>query len=226
MKVGIVVAVVREFEAFLEDSSLKVELIKSNHHDVYKTLINNNEVFVINSGYGEIDASAATQLLISEFDCEMILNYGVVGALKKELKVKDLFLIDKVVHYDYDVSQIDPVRPHQYNEFKDEFIPTNKELDNKIIKLMPNIKCCICASGDKFIVDKAIKEDLSNQFDASICDMESAAIIRTSYKNRIPCASIKCISDTYDGDGKDYESNVVESSSKAFNLIKNLLQII
>src|SRR5574344_1130897 len=78
-EIGVVVAILRELLAFLNDSSIKSELIKVGKREVYKSIINNNEVYFIKSGWGEIDASSATQILVSNFKCEYILNYGVVG---------------------------------------------------------------------------------------------------------------------------------------------------
>lgn len=222
-KIGIIVAVKDEFESFLKDNSFKIEKVDTTCFDVEKTIINDNEIYVLRSGYGEIDASAGTQFLISIFGVEYILNYGVVGALKSGLKVQDLFLIEKVVHYDFDASSIDGTRIGEYLDIKDIYMKTDSSLNQKVIKLMPNISPVICASGDKFIADMNFKKKLVDEFDASICDMESAAIIRICLKNKIPCVAIKCISDTLEGTGKDYLENVSASSKIAFNLLKKFL---
>ncbi len=222
-KIGIIVAVKKEFASFLEDNSFKIEEFKVGSFDVEKTTINNNEIYVLMSGCGEIDASAATQFLISVFNVDYILNYGVVGALKPELKVEDLFLVESVVHYDFDISKIDGTKVGQYSEFKDVYMSTNSFLNKKIIELMPSISPVICASGDKFVDDIVFKKQLVKDYDASICDMESAGIVRTCFKNKVPCLAIKCISDTLYGNGEDYLENVSNSSKKAFELIKKFL---
>ncbi len=222
-KIGIIVAVKDEFNSFLKDNSFEIEKVNNTCFEVDKTVINNNEIYVLRSGYGEIDASAGTQFLISVFGVEYVLNYGVVGALKPGLKVQDLFLIDKVVHYDFDASSVDGTRVGEYLDIQDVYMKTSSFLNDKIIELMPTISPVICASGDKFIVDKALKKKLDDEFNASICDMESAAIIRVCIKNKVMCAAIKCISDTLEGAGKDYLENVSASSKKAFDLLKKLL---
>lgn len=222
-KIGIVVAVVREFKSFLEDRDFTTEMIKVNHHEVFKFILADKEVYIIRSGNGEIDASAATQLLITKFDCEYIFNYGVTGALDKNLTTKELFVVNKVLHYDYDVSMVDPLKPHQYYEFKDEYIKTDSELKDFVLNNYKNTQEVICASGDKFITDKSFKEELNKIYGAQICDMESAGIVRTCYKNRVKCLIIKSISDVYDGDNNDYEENVIESSNRAFKLLKDTL---
>jgi len=222
-KIGIAVAVLREFKAFLEDNSFKTTKIETKSRDVYKAIINGNEVYFLQSGYGEIDASASIEFLISKFDCNIILNYGVVGALREGLRVKTVYYVTKVVHYDFDISGVDPVKKTQYLDYSDIYIPVSDKLINLVRNIDPTIEGVVLASGDKFIVDKTIKKQLSIDYDAAICDMEGAAIARTTDKNKVDCLLIKCVSDTFGGTGEDFASNVVSSSKIAFNLIKKII---
>ena len=224
MKIGLIVAIEGELLAMLDSNSFKYEETIENCFKVIKTIINSNEVYIVKSGCGEIDASSATQFLITKYSVDLILNFGIVGALKRDLKVSDLFLVKKVVHYDYDTSKIDGTKVAQYLEFNDVYMETKGELYKKIYGIMPSIKNVICASGDKFIEDKVVKERLANLYDASICDMESAAIVRICFKNNIEAIIIKCISDTFDGDAKEYMTNIKNSSKKAFSLLQTFLE--
>lgn len=224
MKIGLIVAIEGELLAMLDSNSFKYEETIENCFKVIKTIINSNEVYIVKSGCGEIDASSATQFLITKYSVDLILNFGIVGALKRDLKVSDLFLVKKVVHYDYDTSKIDGTKVAQYLEFNDVYMETKGELYKKIYGIMPSIKNVICASGDKFIEDKVVKERLANLYDASICDMESAAIVRICFKNNIEAIIIKCISDTFDGDAEEYMTNIKNSSKKAFSLIQTFLE--
>lgn len=222
MKIGIVIAIARELKAFLE-SDFQITVIKDHYHEIFKTEINGNEVYALKSGYGEIDAAAATQVLISKYDCEIILNFGVVGALDRALRVDDLFVVTKTCNYGYDVSPIDPVKEHQYEEFSDEYIPLDAGLINDVKALFPSIKEAVCASSDRFVEDKALKLDLNSRLGCNICDMEIAAIARIAYLNNVRALSIKCISDTFDGDGGDFNTNVSRSADKAFKLMKEFI---
>ena len=152
---------------------------------------------------------------------ELILNFGVTGALDPSLKVSDLFVVNKCLNYDFDTSCVDPVRKHQYMEFEDEFMPLDRQLI-KFVKGIRDIKEVNCASGDQFVEDKKEKEKRF-ALNCQICDMELAAIVRVCFLNNVKCLSIKCISDAYDGDGSDFITNVRISSDKAFNLISEIL---
>ncbi len=222
MNIGIIIAIEREMKAFL-DNGKNIEEIKVNNRLVYKTEMFNHTVYAIKSGYGIIDAASATQLLITKFDVELVLNFGVTGALRKELKVEDLFIVKKALNYGFDTSCIDPVKEHQYLEYKDEFIPLCDEYIDIVKEICPNIELAVVASGDKFIESKEDKEMLRNK-GCNICDMEIAAIARVCNLANIKCLSIKCISDSYDGDGSDFIKNVTNSAKKAFDVIVRILK--
>ncbi len=222
MKIGIVIAVVRELKSFLE-SDYEVRIEKVNNKDVYLTTINNNLVYAIQSGMGKIDAASATQLLITKYDCDIIINYGVTGALDKSLKVDDLFVVEKTCNYDLDTTDIDPVKKYQYADQKDEYIYLDKDLIKKVKALDNKLVNATVASGDKFISDKKEKERLNTEIKCNICDMEIAGIARVCALCNVPCMSIKCISDTFDGSGLDFEKNVTSSANKAFQILKKFL---
>ena len=221
MKTGLLIAIESELKAFLE-SGAEITSEERWGRTVYHTRIGENEVTAFCSGAGEIDAAAGTQLLISGFGCRQILNFGVTGALDPSLKVEDLFVARKVCHYDFDCSAIDPVRPHQYLEFPDEFIPLDDALAEKALASEPGLREAAVASGDRFVEDRAFKRELFS-LGCQICDMELAAIARVCWLNGVPCLSVKCISDTYEGGSGDFLTNVQRSAEKAFRVLRGIL---
>ena len=221
MKIGIVIAIERELEAFLK-SNYEIDTLDDGCFTCFRTTINNNEVYAIKSGWGLIDAAMATQYLITKYDVEAILNFGVTGALDPSLKVSDLFYVSKCVNYDFDTSCIDDVEKHQYGDMKDMFIYLDEGLIELLKSINPDVKEAVDASGDIF-VEKREDKEARFALGCNICDMEIAAIARVSFLNNVKCLSIKCISDEYDGDGQDFEKNVRTSADKAFRLIEQLL---
>ena len=103
MKIGLLIAIRRELEAFLNSGEERMEETVCGR-TVYRTRMEGHDVYAVQSGCGEIDAAAATMLLIERFGCEIVLNFGVTGALEADLKVEDLFVAEKVWHYDFDVT--------------------------------------------------------------------------------------------------------------------------
>lgn len=223
MKIGIVIAVPKELSSFL-NSKFEIKTIDDGVRTTYKVEAGENEVFVTTSGYGEIDASSATQFLITKFNVETILNYGVTGALSPDLQVKDLFVVEKTINHGYDISQIENVKPHQYLGYETEYITLSKRLIDFAKSLYPDLKNATVASGDRFIELREDKNYLFNSLGCDICDMEIAGIAKTCDTNKIPCLSIKCISDTLDGNGQDFHKNVEYSASLAFKIIQQIIE--
>ncbi|MBR1507089.1 MAG: 5'-methylthioadenosine/S-adenosylhomocysteine nucleosidase [Eubacterium sp.] len=224
MKIGIIIAIERELKSFLESGhDITEEFVAGK--TVYRTEMYGHDVYAVRSGYGEIDAAASTQLLILHTGCDIVINFGVAGAIVPGLKVDDLFLVEKVCHYDYDVSPIDPVKKHQYEEYPDEFIRLDAGLQNMVIEKMPSVRTVTVASGDRFVELVEDKQQLAS-LGCQICDMEIAAIARISLQNKVKCLSIKCISDTYEGDGGDFNTNVIKSAVKAFAMLREVLQLL
>jgi len=221
MKIGLIIAIERELKSFLEYGN-NYETENVNNRLVYKTKINNHEIYAMKSGYGIIDASSATQLLITKYGIDMIVNFGVSGALVTGLKVSDIFVVTKALNYDYDVSPIDPVKLHQYEEYDDEYIPLDKDLVQFCKDVDSNLVEATVASGGKFI-DKMDQKIELREKGCNICDMEIAGIARVCNIAGIKCLSIKCISDTFEGDGGDFNTNVIAAAKVAFDVILKVL---
>ena len=222
MKIGMIIAIERELMAFLNSGS-EIRTVQVGGRAVYLTSRKGHEICAVLSGCGEIDAAAATELLILWGGCDVILNFGVTGALEPSLRVEDLFVVGKTCHYDFDISPIDPVKKHQYAEFPDEFIPLDPDLVRLAKTKMPSLRETAVASGDRFVVLREDKEAL-RALGCSLCDMEIAAIARTCFRGGVRCLSIKCISDAFDGDGADFEKNVRRSAALAFQAIDQILE--
>ncbi len=222
MRIGMLVAVDRELEALRsvgEDMSEEVVAART----VYRFELEGNEVFAVRSGCGAVDAAAGTMLLIARYDCEVIINFGATGALREDLKVNDLFIVEKAYQYDFDTSAVDPVKPGQYIEYPDEFIPLDTEVVDAVKERFPELKPVVAASGNRFVADREEKIRLRNM-GCAIVDMEVGAIARVCERCKICCVSVKCISDTFDGDGRDFNTNINRSAEKAYVVLRKMLR--
>ena len=225
MKIGLLIAIDRELAAFLQSGEERTEETVAGR-TIYKTRMEGHEVCAVRSGCGEIDAAAATMLLIVHCGCELIMNFGVTGALREDLKVEDLFVAEKVWHYDFDLTSFgDFIKVGQYQEYPDEFIPLDAGLVQMVTERIPGIRKIAVASADKFVEDRAEKLRL-RESGCGLCEMELAAIARVCERSGVRCLSIKCISDAFDGTGADFEKNVKNSAEKAFLVIREVLKSI
>lgn len=220
-KIGMVIAV--EIQSALKKYADRLESMNVTGYKVYKVQLNDKQLFIVQSGAGEIRAGAAAQMLISSFSVELIVNYGVVGALTDELTVTRTCVVEKAVHYDMDTSEADHCEVGRYLEYNDIYLPTTPQYVQMIINYDNTIKPVICASGDKFIADEKEKKNLHKNFNADICDMESAAIILVCDLNRIPNLIIKTVSDSITGGAAEFRSNVEKAADLCIKIVDKLL---
>lgn len=220
MKIGLIIATEEEYETLVAGFKIKA----SEENDIYNTfhfVVNGNDIYGARSGIGEIAATSLTQYLITKYGVELIFNYGVCGALKKTLAREDVVLVKGVVHYDFDISQIDPIEKGRYPEFEMPLIPTSLKYRELVKTIIPNMKEVVCASGDKFIASEKIQNELVNEFDADICDMESAGIVLTAIKNKVDIISLKGVSDS--ASDNEYSEFAKRASEVVFEVLKEII---
>ena len=182
-----------------------------------------NVLNVVHCGVGEIAASAATQYAISVLGCDVIVNFGIVGGLTKEMLVSKLCIVEKIVHYDFDISADCDYVVGQYSKFGNEFIPATQELLNNALDIEPTLKKVVVASGDKFVAGKRKKHKLHKKFNADICEMEAAGIALTCIKNDVPFMMIKCVSDSLCEGIGEFMQNFLSTAETCLDLTDKIV---
>ena len=197
-KIGIIVAMKSEFEQLYNKIGSRVETIKSGIREVYHYKRNNLDIYVTDTAEGEIAAASMTQYLITKFDVDMILNFGLCGSLNKDIKCTDLVVVKNLVHYQFDITGLNPdMMVGQYMGEESNVFTTDTKL-RELLNNVANLREVTVASGDQFVSNSEVKGRLVKDFNADICEMESAGIIITCKSNNIPCLLIKLISDNAD----------------------------
>ncbi|MDR3111825.1 MAG: 5'-methylthioadenosine/S-adenosylhomocysteine nucleosidase [Elusimicrobiota bacterium] len=197
-----------------------------------KTFFYNENAIVIKSGIGQICAVDAVSSLISflggKQNLECIINVGLCGSLVGEkYKVGDILMVKDVVDYDFDISKIDGLKPGQYPGYESVFFEADLSYFNSLKEIYGDkIKAVRCASGDKFIADKNTQDSLVKNFDADICDMESAAIAIIAKKYGIPAIIIKAVSDVVNDESfqKTYQNSTKTVTRNYIGVLKIILE--
>ena len=184
---------------------------------------NGNDVVVVRSGIGKVNAAVCAQILADTFHADAIINTGIAGSLKNEINIGDIVLSTDAIQHDMDAQGFGyapgVIPQMEVSDF---------QADEKLIELAK--KCCaeVCpdiqvftgrvVSGDQFISDKKKKEWLSSQFEGLCAEMEGAAIAQASYLNHVPFLIIRAISDKADDsatmDYPEFEAMAAENSVK------------
>ncbi|MBP5308790.1 MAG: 5'-methylthioadenosine/S-adenosylhomocysteine nucleosidase [Clostridia bacterium] len=224
-KIGMIAAMNGELNAMLEKMEGLEELPVKHEKKVLFSKYGDKEIYMTESGVGEIFSASAAQHLISSYGVEAIVNFGVCGSLSKELGLKKTVLVKGVVHYEMDTSAIDGVEVGRYTCFPSVVIPTDGDLYAKALSLNPSLYGAICASGNKFIESAEDKKYLRDTFGADVCEMEAAGIALTCHANGIPCLLVKAVSDG-EGGAEEFHRTVDEAARVYTDLVLNLIKII
>ena len=219
MKIGIFTAMEKEAVSFLKPDTHKIQV---GGFSVYKLKLGKHDAYLCcPPTVGEIGAAAACQLLISQFHVDIILNFGVVGALNKNTSLLSTVYVESVVHYGMDLSEVDNIPVGRYGCFDDVAVQCDKLLLSVALSVA-QLPCVRCASADKFVDRAEEKTALNTQFAADICDMESAGILFTCKFNNIPCLLVKTVSDSLSGGYTEYVQNVQNATHGFFQFAEKL----
>ncbi len=183
-------------------------------------------VCAVDSGPGEIAAAAAAQFLISALHVDIIVNFGVVGALTEEMATSDLCIVKSIVHYDFDTTGWLNLKTGQYPGYESIFIPATPELVSAALRLSPGLKAVVCASADKFVDTASVKQSLHDLYGADICEMESAGIALVCRKNSIPFLVVKAVSDSMTGGGNEFMKELERVSRICFDMVDRIIRSI
>lgn len=181
--------------------------------------IGEQQIAIMKSGIGKVNAALATQCMIDNFAPRVIINSGVAGGVGGAAAVLDVVVADRVCYSDVwcgpgtlwgEASQC----PLYF---------TTHELG---IEPASNIKKGLICSSDKFISKSSEVEFIKRHFpDVMAVDMESGAIAQTCYLNDTPLAVIRVVSDTPGEDDNitQYEDFWQKAPEATFNIIRDLL---
>lgn len=225
--VGIIGAMDEEV-AILINKMVNKELINKAGMLYYVGELSGKDVVVVKCGIGKINAAVCSQILISEFKVNIIINSGVAGALDNKLNIGDIVVSRDTLNHDMDTTA-----------FGDEYgvIPRMEESifkgDTRLIKLALDsgkkydVKVIEgrVLSGDQFIASKEKKDWLVKIFDGTCAEMEGVAIGQTAYLNNIPFLILRAISDKADGSAKvSYEDFKEEAIVNLSNILLDMLE--
>lgn len=224
-RIGMVVALEEEILPLLQNIDVKINRKEAGKFSVAEFTLGDKEIITVKSGVGEIKGAAATQYLITEYNPDMIINFGVCGSLSSGLSLKSVVLVSGVVHYDFDTSAVDDCVVGKYEDYPDVVIKTNENLLNLAERFFVDANAVICASADKFVADPLQKKLLSETYGASVCDMESAGVLITADMNDTPTLIVKAVSDG-DGGAAEYRALVKDAARQYIDFLLKFAKIV
>ena len=221
-QIGLLVAV--EMDAVLARYGVPQEKLSVDGFEVLRYENEAYTIYAVNAGAGEIAAAAAAQLLISVFRVDLVVNFGVVGGLTKEMAMARSCVVESVVHCDYDVSDWQDVEPGRYMQYPTPYIPSAPELIERACAIEPSLRRVICASADKFVGSEEKKRALHERWGADICEMEAAGIVLTCARKGVPCLLIKTVSDGISGGAEEFNRELDRSAGLCLEVVDKIIR--
>lgn len=158
-------------------------------------------VVIVRCGVGKVNAALCVQILVDLFDITHLVNTGVAGSLDPELDIGDLVVATECMHHDMQVGvfgyprgQVPGMDVHAF--------PADPELTQAAEAVCQaqgvRYRRGRIVSGDQFIDDSAVKQDIVSACGGVCVEMESASIAHAAYRNGLPFTILRAISDKAD----------------------------
>lgn len=229
MKIGILGAMNEEVRSLVGMLDNKKET-KVARWTVYEGVLSGKEVAILECGIAKVNAAMCTQVLISQFGVDMVINTGVAGALSHRLSVNDIVVSIDAVQYDVDATATgDPIG--QVPRMDVRFFEADKRLREVAVGAFEgedidfNVIEGRIATGDRFVSDGEFKKWLVETFDGACCEMEGASIAQVAHVNKIPFVVIRSISDQADGDANiTYNEFVDIAAVRSADMVVRMLK--
>ncbi len=207
-----------------------VEITKKASMEFYKGKMSGKDVVVVRSGIGKVNAGICTQILADLFGVDAVINTGIAGSLNADIDIGDIVLSTDALQHDVDATGFG-YEPGVIPRMEESTFKADAHL-REIAKeccerVNPDIKVFEgrVVSGDQFISDKAVKENIVGKFEGFCTEMEGAAIAQAAYLNKIPFLIIRAISDKADDSAtEDYPTFEKKAIAHSVNLVKAIVE--
>ena len=227
MTLVIIAAMSEELEILLKDMQLDSSTTKAGM-TFNKGKLWSNEVIAVVCGIGKVNAAVCTQILVSEFNVDKVINVGVAGGIGKDIYPGDVVIATNLVEHDMDTTAFGD--PHGQVPRMDTF---DFKCDSSLIE-SANSACKKVGgfnaftgrivSGDVFVADVEKIKWLEKEFNALSCEMEGASIAHVCYLNNIPVVVIRSISDNANnGAHMDFEKFTPIAVKNSTSILKEML---
>ncbi|MDF2686109.1 MAG: 5-methylthioadenosine/S-adenosylhomocysteine nucleosidase [Clostridia bacterium] len=199
MKTAIICAMKQEAEALTKLLKIENETIISGIK-YYEGCYNNHKIIIAVCGEGKVHAAICAQTMAIVYKPDLMINLGVAGGIKPDIKTGDICIATNFIQYDYDLSAIG-YKKGQISAIDVFKIPCDEETVLRLKNAAKNsIKNeCIYSgtigTGDSFISSHDLAKSIYDNFDAIACEMEGGSIAQVCYVNKIKFAAVRAISD-------------------------------
>ena len=191
MKIGMMYAMDGEIESLLKNENARL-IEKVAGASFYQIRDN---VIAGAGGVGKVNAAMSTQLIISRYQPDVVLNVGVAGCFEN-VPIGTLVLATGFVQHDSDTTALgDPVG--LVSTVNMVTFPTSWQEKSRLAmdKLGLPYRTGLVATGDWFATDTPRSHWIYDTFHPLLCEMEGGAVAQVCHRNGVPFIALKSVSD-------------------------------
>lgn len=225
MRFGIICAMpeeIKELTAQLQDKRTRI----IGGKDYLFGTISNQEVVLVESGIGKVEAGITTEHLITDCQADVVINSGSAGGIGQGLHVGDVVISSATAYHDVDATAFN----YEYGQLpgkEPQFIASEKwgkALEEAGEKTGLNVKRGLIVSGDQFIASKEAIDTILRHFpDALSSEMEGAAVGQVATDHHVPYVVVRAMSDTGDEDaGVSFDEFIIDAGKRSAKMLLQL----
>ena len=191
MKIGMMYAMDGEIESLLKNENARL-IEKVAGASFYQIRDN---VIACAGGVGKVNAAMSTQLIISRYQPDVVLNVGVAGCFEN-VPIGTLVLATGFVQHDSDTTALgDPVG--LVSTVNMVTFPTSWQEKSRLAmdRLGLPHRPGLVATGDWFATDTPRSQWIFDTFHPLLCEMEGGAVAQVCHRNGVPFIALKSVSD-------------------------------
>lgn len=223
MPIGIMSAMSQEIDGLLcIAQGGDPQCVRLGDREFFRTTLKGKDVVLAFSRWGKVAAAITSVQLIDHFKVDSLWFAGVAGAIDPSLRIGDIVIARGLVQHDLDASPLfprfeipltgrarletDEGQTAILRRAADEFLATqlSAEIPQNVRRSFgidaPKVVEADIATGDRFITRAEDVAALRKSLPACACvEMEGAAVAQACVENHVPCAVLRVISDSADG---------------------------
>ena len=173
------------------------------------------DLVVAYSKIGKVFSTLTATTMIQHFNCDKLLFSGVAGGINPSLKIGDLIVATKLSQHDLDITAFG--HPMGFVPGGSVFVEADKELielsKEVASELGKTVIEGVIATGDQFVHDENVKDNIVKHFNADALEMEGGSVAVVCNALDVPFFILRAISDTADTDASFSFDEFMESSA-------------
>lgn len=214
MKIAIMGAMPEEVAPILEKLG-EYKTTKYADNEYYEASYKGVDIVVAYSKIGKVFSTLTASTMIQHFNCDVLLFSGVAGGINPNLKIGDLIVATKLSQHDLDITAFGHPMGFVpggsvFVEPDAKFIKLSKEVASELGKIVQE---GIIATGDQFVHDEKVKDNIVKNFNADALEMEGGSVAVVCKSLNVPFFVLRAISDTADTDANFSFDEFMESSA-------------